>query len=52
MLWEKTAIECVTDGCERLHTEVFRVDSIDTVIEKCDKFFGLMPSLSSENVDS
>lgn len=23
-LWEKTAIECVTAGCEQLHTEVFR----------------------------
>jgi hypothetical protein len=52
MLWEKTAIESVTDGCERLHTEVFRTDSIDTVIGKCDKFFGLMPKLSGENVDS
>jgi hypothetical protein len=28
-LWEKTAIECVTNGCERLHTEVFRTNSIE-----------------------
>jgi len=44
-LWEKTAIECVTEGCERLHTEVFRTESIDTVIGKCKQFFSLMPKL-------
>jgi hypothetical protein len=45
-LWEKTAIECVTDGCERLHTEVFRSQSLDEVEERCTRFFGLMPKLS------
>jgi hypothetical protein len=45
MLWEKTAIECVSDGCERLHTEVFRADSIEAVIAKCESFFALMPRL-------
>lgn len=44
-LWEKTAIECVTDGCERLHTEVFRADSLETVEERCARFFALMPQL-------
>lgn len=44
-LWEKTTIDCVCDGCERLHTEVFRSDSIDQVVEKCDEFFSLMPRL-------
>ncbi|MGA3262803.1 MAG: hypothetical protein ABSC47_02020 [Terracidiphilus sp.] len=44
-LWEKTAIDCVTDGCERLHTEVFRTMSINTVITKCEQFFELMPRL-------
>jgi hypothetical protein len=44
-LWEKTAIECVTEGCERLHTEVFRTESIDAVIDKCKQFFSLMPTL-------
>lgn len=33
-LWEKTAIECVTEGCERLHTEVFRALFLETVEEK------------------
>ncbi len=46
-LWEKTAIDCVCDGCERLHTEVFRVDSIDKVIMKCDEFFALMPNMQN-----
>lgn len=46
LLWEKTAIECVSYGCERIHTEVFRTSSIDSVIAKCEQFFELMPSLS------
>lgn len=46
-LWEKTAIECVTANCERLHTEIFRAQSISEVEQRCDQFFALMPSLSS-----
>ena len=42
-LWEKTAIDCVTDGCERLHTEVFRSEAIEKVIDRADRFFALMP---------
>lgn len=48
-LWEKTVIDCVCNGCKRLHTEVFRVDSIDKVISKCDAFFSLMPCLQDSN---
>ncbi|MDD5215089.1 MAG: hypothetical protein PHQ03_06085 [Methylococcales bacterium] len=44
-LWEKTAIECITQGCEQLHTEVFRTPSIEIVVELCDEFFALMPQL-------
>lgn len=44
-LWEKTAIDSVTDGCERLHTEVFRTLTIETVLQRCEQFFGLMPKL-------
>ncbi|WFP51646.1 GIY-YIG nuclease family protein [Methylomonas sp. EFPC3] len=44
-LWEKTAIECVTAGCDQLHTEVFRATSLNSVIDKCDRFFELMPRL-------
>lgn len=43
-LWEKTAIDCVTQGCERLHTEVFRTTSIDGVRQMCERFFELMPN--------
>jgi len=41
-LWEKTAIDCVTAGCEQLHTEVFRSDSIVSIRERCEGFFKLM----------
>lgn len=41
--WEKTAIECVTSCCERIHTEVFRADDIQEIIERADQFFSLMP---------
>lgn len=51
-LWEKTAIECVSAGCERLHTEVFRTTSIDAVLAKCEQFFELMPNLSGEAADA
>lgn len=51
-LWEKTAIECVSVGCERLHTEVFRTTSIEAVLAKCEQFFDLMPSLSGKAADT
>lgn len=44
-LWEKTAIDAVTFGCERIHTEVFRTNSIETIAERCEKFFALMPKV-------
>lgn len=47
-LWEKTAIDCITAGCERLHTEVFRTASIGEVVARCDRFFGLTPGLPEE----
>ncbi len=46
-LWEKTAIESVTAGCERLHTEVFRNGPLDEIIGRCEQFFGLMPPVQS-----
>jgi hypothetical protein len=45
-LWERTAIDCVTHGCERIHTEVFRAASIASVHERCVEFFALMPKLN------
>ena len=44
VLWEKTAIDCVTQGCEKLHTEVFRSTDIENVKRKCEHFFSLMPA--------
>lgn len=51
-LWEKTAIDSITVGCERLHTEVFRTSSIAGVAERCEKFFALMPSILANRLDS
>jgi len=48
LLWEKTAIESVTQGCERLHTEVFRSESIDEIQSRCEKFFALMPPIDGQ----
>ena len=45
LVWEKTAIDCVTDGCQQLGVEVFRTSSIESVIAKCEEFFSLMPTL-------
>ena len=48
LLWEKTAIECVTQDCDRLHTEVFRSNSIAEVQSRCDQFFALMPKTKTK----
>lgn len=45
-LWERTAIDCVTSHCEQLYTEVFRCVDLGAVIEKCDRFFGIMPDVT------
>ena len=45
-LWEKTAIEGVTQGCERLHTEIFRAQSLEAVEAQCEQFFSVMPTLN------
>jgi len=51
-LWERTAIDCVTEGCERLHTEIFRTMSLTAIREKCDQFFALMPKLATKPTGS
>jgi hypothetical protein len=45
LLWEKTAIESISRGCERVHTEVFRGELLEVILDRCEKFFTLMPSL-------
>ena len=47
LLWEKTAIESVTQGCEQIYTEVFRHTSISEIEHRCDQFFSLMPTPKS-----
>ena len=47
-LWEKTAIDCVAAGCERLDPEVFRARDIREAIERADRFFELMPRLPDD----
>ena len=44
-LWERTAIDCVTQECEKVHTEVFRSKDIESIKSKCIQFFSLMPPL-------
>lgn len=47
--WERTAIDCTTDGCEQIHTEVFRVASLDRVVAHAEAFFSTMPTLETGN---
>ena len=49
LLWEKTAIECITQDCERLHTEVFRTEDLDQVVGRAERFFGLMSATSGKS---
>ncbi len=45
--WEKTAIDFVTWDCKQVHTEIFRNDSLDDVIAKCEAFFGISPPVDA-----
>jgi hypothetical protein len=48
-VWERAAIDCVTSGCERLHTEVFRVGSLEQLISRAQAFFSMMPKLELDS---
>lgn len=50
-VWERAAIDCATAGCEQLHTEVFRITSLDRVVTQAQGFFGVMPVLTPEEGD-
>jgi hypothetical protein len=51
--WERAAIDCATIGAEQIHTEVFRVDSVQIVIDRANKFFSMMPAVpEAPEVDS
>lgn len=43
LLWEKTVIDCLTENCERVYTEVFRVQDVGKTIQTAAAFFELMP---------
>lgn len=45
-VWEKTAIDCIAQGCDRLRTEVFRTPDVEQVVARADRFFGLMPDVT------
>jgi hypothetical protein len=47
-VWERAAIDCATNGCEKLHTEVFRTTSLELVSSRGDAFFSVMPNLLAE----
>jgi hypothetical protein len=49
--WERAAIDCVTFDCEQIHTEVFRTDSIESVIARGEAFFKMMPRVEGETDD-
>ncbi|MFH1486719.1 MAG: hypothetical protein ABIH46_11665 [Chloroflexota bacterium] len=43
-VWEQAAMDSVTrTGCQLIASEVFQCDGLDTLIERCDSFFELMP---------
>lgn len=50
-VWERAAIDCASAGCEQLHTEVFRGESIEAVIERAEEFFALMPRIDDSAED-
>ena len=50
-VWERAAIDCVTNGCERLHTEVFRAASLDQLATRAQTFFSTMPRLPLDSGD-
>jgi hypothetical protein len=49
--WERTAMDCVTATCEKLHTEVFRARELAEVLDRADRFFSLMPAVRAADDD-
>jgi len=50
-VWERAAIDCVTEACEKLHTEVYRTDSLEQLCIRAEAFFSLMPKLREDAPD-
>ena len=49
--WERAAIDCITNGCEQLHTEVFRAPMLDRIAARAQSFFSIMPRLT-DSIDA
>jgi predicted GIY-YIG superfamily endonuclease len=50
-IWERAAIDRAAEGCERLHTEVFRASSLDHLHARTKAFFAVMPKLAVDSGD-
>lgn len=51
-VWERAAIDCLTNGCEQLHTEVFRAPSLQQVAIQAQSFFSMMPRLKEDSEEN
>lgn len=51
-VWERAAIDCVTNGCEQLHTEVFRTASLEQISAQAKSFVSMMPNLEEDSGDA
>ncbi len=50
-VWERAAIDCITEACEKLHTEVYRTNSLEQLRIRAGAFFSLMPKLHDDVAD-
>ena len=50
-IWERAAMDSVTNGCERLRTEVFRTESLEQLAGRAEAFFSMMPRLQVDSGD-
>jgi hypothetical protein len=50
-IWERAAIDCVTEACEKLHTEVYRTNALEQLGIRAEAFFSLMPKLHDDDAD-
>ncbi|HEY3131175.1 MAG TPA: hypothetical protein VGL91_17090 [Acidobacteriota bacterium] len=50
-VWERAAIDCVTNACAQLHTEVFRAASLEQIAALAKSFFSIMPNLDEGSGD-
>lgn len=41
--WEQAAIDCVTKGYPALGGEVFECPDVQSLLDRCTEFFGMMP---------